>query len=394
MSKNVAIVAALRTPIGKLLGKLSSQPAHELGRAVIGALLRDTGVAPADVSEVILGQVLTAHAGMNPPRQAAIGAGLRPTTPAWNVNQVCGSGLKAVVLGMQQIERGDSHIVIAGGQESMSQAPHCARLRTGRKMGPVTLEDSMLQEGLTDAFASCHMGITAENIAERFAVSREDQDAFALASQLRCKASMERGEFEEEIAPITVVEGKQETTITVDEAPRPEASREALRKLKPAFKEDGTVTAGNSSGINDGASAVVLMGEEEARRRQLNPMARIVSWAQAGVDPEIMGVGPIPASRRALERAGWSVDELDHIELNEAFAAQSIHVNREMGWDPDRVNPRGGAIALGHPIGASGARILTTLLHAMRQGGGRKGIATLCIGGGMGIAMCVERADP
>lgn len=391
MSKNVVIVAALRTPIGKLLGTLSTQPAHELGRAVIEALLKEAGVAPDDVSEVILGQVLTANAGMNPPRQAALHAGLPHTTPAWNVNQVCGSGLKAVVLGMQQIERGDSRVVIAGGQESMSQAPHCAHLRAGKKMGPVTLQDSMLHEGLTDAFASCHMGITAENIAERFDVSRDEQDTFALDSQHKCKAAMERGDFEDEIVPITVVQKRQETTMKVDEAPRPETSGEDLRKLRPAFKEDGTVTAGNSSGINDGASAVVLMSEEDARGRGLTPLARIVSWAQAGVDPDIMGVGPVPASRRALELAKWSVDELDHVELNEAFAAQSIYVNREMGWKPEVVNPRGGAIALGHPIGASGARILTTMLHAMKQRGSRKGIATLCIGGGMGIAMCVER---
>ncbi len=388
---DIVIVSALRTAIGSFNGTLASLPAHKLGEHVIKAILQQTKVNPGEISEVILGQILTAAAGQNPARQASINAGVPKEVPAWGLNQVCGSGLRAVCLGYQAIRNGDSHMVIAGGQESMSQAPHAKNLRTGVKMGDATFVDTMILDALTDAFHHIHMGVTAENIAKQFNISRDEQDEFAARSQQKCEAAMKEGKFREEIVPAVIADRKGEITIDKDEFPRAGVTKESLVKLKPAFIKDGTVTAGNASGINDGAAAVLLMTRKEADKRGLPVLAKIVSWAHAGVDPAIMGTGPIPASQKALAKAGWNVGDLDLIEANEAFAAQAISVNMNMKWDVSKVNVNGGAIALGHPVGASGARILTTLLHEMNRRNAKKGIATLCIGGGMGIAMCVAR---
>ncbi len=390
MSK-VVIVSAARTPVGSFNGALASLPAHALGAIAIKAAIERAGVEAGEVNEVILGQVLQAGAGQGPARQAAVNAGIPVESPAWSLNQLCGSGLRAVALGAQQILEGDAGIVIAGGQESMSQAPHAAGLRNGQKMGDLALVDTMIKDGLWDAFHGYHMGQTAENIAARWQITRDDQDRFAVASQNRAEAAQTSGRFDAEIAPVTIQGRKGDTIVTKDEYIRLGATLESVAGLRPAFNKDGTVTAANASGINDGAAALVLMSEEEAARRGLKPLARIASWAHAGVDPEIMGTGPIPASRKALEKAGWKVGDLDLIESNEAFAAQSLCVVRELGLDPDRVNVNGGAIAIGHPIGASGARILTTLLYAMGERDAKKGLATLCVGGGMGVALCVER---
>ena len=388
---DVVIVAAARTPIGSFNGALASLPAHALGKCAIQAALARAKVEPGEVSEVVLGQILTAGQGQNPARQAAINAGIPVEVPAYGVNILCGSGLKSVALAYQAIKNGDSRIVVAGGQESMSRAPHVAHLRDGAKMGGVEFLDSMLKDGLWDAFHGYHMGNTAENVAQQWQITRDEQDRFAVASQNKAEAAVKAGRFKEEIAPITITTRKGDVVVDTDEYPRFGTTLEALQKLRPAFAKDGTVTAGNASGINDGAAALVVMSAAEAARRGLEPLARIVSWAQAGVDPSIMGTGPIPASRKALEKAGWKVDDLDLIEANEAFAAQAIAVNRELGWDTAKVNVNGGAIALGHPIGASGARVLVTLLHEMRRRDAKKGLATLCIGGGMGIALCVAR---
>jgi acetyl-CoA C-acetyltransferase len=388
---DVVIVAAARTPIGSFNGALSSLPAHALGKVAIQAALERAKVEPGEVSEVIMGQILTAGQGQNPARQASVAAGIPVEVPAYGVNILCGSGLKSVALAYQAIKNGDSTIVVAGGQESMSRAPHVAHLRDGTKMGTVEFLDSMLKDGLWDAFHGYHMGNTAENVAQKWQITREDQDRFACASQNKAEAAIKAGKFKDEIAPVTVSTRKGDVVVDTDEYPRFGTTLEALQKLRPAFAKDGTVTAGNASGINDGAAALVVMSAKEAERRGLTPLARIVSWAQAGVDPAIMGTGPIPASRKALEKAGWKVDDLDLVEANEAFAAQAIAVNRDLGWDPDKVNVNGGAIALGHPIGASGARILVTLLHEMQRRDAKKGLATLCIGGGMGIALCVAR---
>ena len=388
---DVVIVAAARTPIGSFNGALSSLPAHALGKVAIQAALERAKVEPGEVSEVIMGQILTAGQGQNPARQASVAAGIPVEVPAYGVNILCGSGLKSVALAYQAIKNGDSTIVVAGGQESMSRAPHVAHLRDGTKMGTVEFLDSMLKDGLWDAFHGYHMGNTAENVAQKWQITREDQDRFACASQNKAEAAIKAGKFKDEIAPVTVSTRKGDVVVDTDEYPRFGTTLEALQKLRPAFAKDGTVTAGNASGINDGAAALVVMSAEEAERRGLTPLARIVSWAQAGVDPAIMGTGPIPASRKALEKAGWKVDDLDLVEANEAFAAQAIAVNRDLGWDPEKVNVNGGAIALGHPIGASGARILVTLLHEMQRRDAKKGLATLCIGGGMGIALCVAR---
>ncbi len=391
MSHTAVIASAVRTPIGSFNGSLSPLPAHELGRTAIRAALERAGVAADEVSEVILGQILTAAQGQNPARQAAVHAGIPVEVPAYGVNILCGSGLKSVALAEQAIRGGDSRIVVAGGQESMSRAPHAAHLRGGVKMGSQEFLDTMLKDGLWDAFHGYHMGNTAENVARRWQITREEQDRFACASQNKAEAAMKAGRLAEEIVPVTIKGRKGETVVEEDEYPRFGTTFESLAKLRPAFDPEGTVTAGNASGINDGAAAIVVMEAQEAERRGIEPLARIVSWAQAGVEPAVMGTGPIPASRMALEKAGWSVEDLDLVEANEAFAAQAIAVNRELGWDPEKVNVNGGAIALGHPIGASGARILTTLLYEMRRRNARRGIATLCIGGGMGIAMCVER---
>lgn len=388
---DIVIAAALRTPVGNFNGALSPLPAHKLGEAVIKALLEKTGVEGSAVSEAIMGQVLTAAQGQNPARQASLGAGLPKETPAWGVNQVCGSGLRAVALGYQAIRSGDSDIVIAGGQESMSQSPHAAHLRNGIKMGPGALADTMIRDGLWDAFNDYHMGVTAENIARKFNISREEQDAFAAASQRKCEAARNAGKFKDEIVPVTVPDRKGDIAVDRDEFPRDGVTEESLAKLRPAFAKDGTVTAGNASGINDGAAAALLMTRAEADKRGLKPLAAIRSWAHAGVSPDIMGTGPIPAVRKALEKTGWKVGDLELIEANEAFAAQAISVNRELGWDLSKVNVNGGAIAIGHPIGASGARVLVTLLHEMNRRGAQKGLAALCIGGGMGVALCVER---
>jgi len=387
----IVIVGAARTPVGSFMGALSSVPAHELGAVAISAALQRSGVAPDAVDEVILGQVLAAGQGQNPARQAAVKAGIPVSATAFGVNQVCGSGLRAVALGMQQILAGDARVVVAGGQESMSLAPHCQALRAGTKMGPVTLFDTMLSDGLTDAFGNYHMGLTAENVARKFAITRESQDAFALASQRKAAEAQREGRFIAEIAPVAVKTRKGDVVVDSDEYIRLDANAEALAKLKPAFDKDGTVTAGNASGLNDGAAALVLMHEDEAARRNLTPLARIASWATAGVEPSLMGTGPIPAAQKALHKAGWSIADLDRIEANEAFAAQACAVNQALGWPQDKVNVNGGAIAIGHPIGASGARILTTLIHELHRAGLDKGIATLCIGGGMGIAMCIEK---
>jgi acetyl-CoA C-acetyltransferase len=390
--KDVVIASAARTPTGAFNGGLSALPASELGRVAISAALTRAGVAPEEVSEVILGQVLTAAAGQNPARQAAIGAGIPVEKTAIVLNQLCGSGLRAVAAGYQAIRSGDSEIVVAGGQESMSQAPHCAHLRNGQKLGPLQMADSMIVDGLWDAFNGYHMGNTAENVANQFNISRETQDAFAAASQQKAEAAQKAGRFIDEITPVTIKGRKGDTVVDTDEHPRHGTTVEALSGLRPAFNKDGSVTAGNASGINDGAAVTVLMSASAAASRGLTPLARIVSWATAGVDPSIMGTGPIPASRQALEKAGWQVGDLDLVEANEAFAAQACSVNQEMAWDTDIVNVNGGAIALGHPIGASGSRVLTTLLYEMTRRDVHRGLATLCIGGGMGIAMCVERA--
>ncbi len=390
-SPSVVIVAAARTAVGTFNGQFATTSAHALGAAAVAGALGRAGVAPAEVDEVILGQVLTAGQGQNPARQAAMAAGLPKETTAWGVSQVCGSGLRAVALGAQQIALGDASIVVAGGQESMTLAPHAAALRAGRRMGDLPLTDTMITDGLWDAFHDYHMGSTAETMATRWQVGRDEQDAFALRSQVLAERARQDGRFLQEIVPVTVRTRKGEQAVATDEHPRADTTLDTLAKLKPAFAEGGTVTAGNASGINDGAAAVVLMGEAEAARRGLEPLARIVSSATAGVDPAIMGTGPIPASRRALARAGWEVGTLDLVEANEAFAAQACVVNREMGWDPEIVNVNGGAIALGHPIGASGARVLVTLLHEMRRRHATRALATLCIGGGMGIAMTLER---
>ena len=388
---DVVIVSAARTAVGAFMKSFASVPAHQLGSTAIAAALARAAVSPEEVDEVILGQVLTAGAGQNPARQAAIAAGIPDSATAFLINQVCGSGLRTVALGMQQIAMGDARIIVAGGQESMSLSPHCAHLRSGYKMGTASFVDTMVGDGLTDAFGGMHMGITAENIARQCGIDRARQDEFALASHRKATAAREAGRFAEEIVPFAVKSRRSETIVDTDEQIRPDASAETLAALRPAFDKDGTVTAGNASGLNDGAAALVLMHADEAARRGLTPLARIASWATAGVDPSIMGTGPIPASLKALEKAGWSVGELDLVEANEAFAAQACAVNDGLGVDPDKVNVNGGAIAIGHPIGASGARILVTLLHEMKRRDVRKGLATLCIGGGMGVALCVER---
>jgi acetyl-CoA C-acetyltransferase len=389
---DVVITAARRTPVGSFLGSFASVPAHELGRVAILAALESAGVAPEEVSEVILGQVLTAAQGQNPARQAAMAAGIPKEVPAYGVNQVCGSGLRAVALAMQAIKSGDASIVVAGGQESMSLSPHAQSLRPGTKMGNLELIDTMIKDGLTDVFNGYHMGMTAENLAEQHQITREMQDAFAARSQNLASAARANGTFRNEIAAVTVKGRKGDTIVDSDEFIRDGVTAESLAGLRPAFKKDGTVTAANASGLNDGAAALVLMSADEAARRGVPILARIAGWASAGVDPSIMGIGPVPATRRALERAGWSIADLDLIEANEAFAAQALAVGKELGWDPDKVNVNGGAIAIGHPIGASGARVLTTLLHEMGRRNAKKGLATLCIGGGMGVALAVERA--
>jgi acetyl-CoA C-acetyltransferase len=392
-STDVVIAAAARTPIGAFNGTLSSVPAHVLGQAVIKDLMARAKVAANEIDEVILGQVLTAAAGQNPARQAAIGAGIPNEKTAYVINQLCGSGLRAVALGYQAIRNGDSHIVIAGGQESMSQAPHTMHLRNGTKMGNTEMIDTMIKDGLWDAFNGYHMGNTAENVAQKWQITRDQQDAFAAASQQKAEAAMKAGRFKDEIVPVTIAGRKGDVVVAEDEYPKHGTTAESLAKLRPAFVrgDGGTVTAGNASGINDGAAATVLMSAAEAAKRGITPLARIVSWATVGVDPAIMGSGPIPASQAALAKAGWKASDLDLIEANEAFAAQACAVNKELGWDVSKVNVNGGAIALGHPIGASGARVLVTLLHEMQKRNAKKGLATLCIGGGMGIAMCVER---
>jgi acetyl-CoA C-acetyltransferase len=390
---DIVIASAVRTPIGAFNGALSGLPASALGTIAIKAALERSGVGAAEVDEVVMGQILAAGAGQNPARQAAVEAGIPVEKTAYVINQLCGSGLRAVALGYQAIATGDSAIVVAGGQESMSQAPHCIHLRNGVKMGPGELVDTMIKDGLWDAFNGYHMGNTAENVAQKWQITRAEQDAFAAGSQQKTEAAQKSGRFKEEIVPVTIASRKGDVVVEQDEYPRAGVTAESLAKLKPAFLrgDNGTVTAGNASGINDGAAATVLMSAEEAKRRGIKPLARIVAWATAGVDPAIMGSGPIPASRAALKKAGWKVEDLDLIEANEAFAAQACAVNKELGWDPKKVNVNGGAIALGHPVGASGARVLVTLLHEMQKRDGKKGLATLCIGGGMGIAMCVER---
>ena len=388
---HVVIASAARTPVGSFGGSLGTVPAHELGATVLEAVVERAGVDKAEVSQTILGQVLTAAQGMNPARQAHIRAGLPEASAAWGINQVCGSGLRAVALGAQAIQTGDAAIVAAGGQESMSLAAHAAPLRAGHKMGDIPFVDTMIRDGLWDAFNDYHMGQTAENVAREWQITREAQDEFAVASQNRAEAARDAGRFRDEIVPVVIKGRKGDTVVDTDEYIRSGVTMDSVSKLRPAFAKDGTVTAANASGINDGAAAVLLMSDEEARRRGIEPLARIASYATAGLDPKIMGVGPIHASRKALERAGWSVGDLDLIEANEAFAAQALAVNRDMGWDPGRVNVNGGAIAIGHPIGASGARVLNTLLFEMRRRDAKRGLATLCIGGGMGVALCVER---
>jgi len=387
----VVIAGAARTPTGSFNGSLSSLPAHALGEVAIREALKRAGVEPGEVSEVVLGQVLTAGAGQNPARQAAVNAGIPVEKTAYAINQLCGSGLRTVALGFQAIKVGDADIVVAGGQESMSQAPHAMHLRNGTKMGDTQLIDTMIRDGLWDAFNGYHMGTTAENVAQKWQITRQQQDEFATASQNKAEAAIKAGKFKDEIVPVTIKGRKGDTVVDTDEFPKAGVTADALAKLRPAFSKEGTVTAGNASGINDGAAALVLMGADAAAKRGIKPLARIVSWATAGVDPSIMGSGPIPASRLALQKAGWSVDDLDLIEANEAFAAQACAVNKELGWDPAKVNVNGGAIALGHPIGASGARVLITLLHEMQKRDAKKGLATLCIGGGMGIALTVAR---
>jgi acetyl-CoA C-acetyltransferase len=388
---DVVITAAKRTPVGSFLGAFAAVPAHELGRTAIVAALAQAGVAPEEVSEVILGQVLTAAQGQNPARQASMAAGVPKEVPAWGVNQVCGSGLRAVAIASQMIRTGDASVVVAGGQESMSLSTHAQALRAGTKMGGLELIDTMIKDGLTDVFNGYHMGITAENLAEQYQVTRDAQDAFAAGSQQKASAARAEGRFANEIAPVTVKGRKGDTIVDQDEYIRDGVEAASLAGLRPAFKKDGTVTAGNASGLNDGAAALVVMRRDEAERRGAAVLARIASWASAGVDPSIMGIGPVPASRRALEKAGWAIGDLDLIEANEAFAAQALAVGKELGWDAAKVNVNGGAIAIGHPIGASGARVLTTLLYEMGRRDAKRGLATLCIGGGMGIAVCVER---
>jgi len=391
MAVDIVIASAKRTAVGSFNGAFANVPAHDLGAAAITAALAAAQIEPGDVDEVILGQILSAGQGQNPARQAAMKAGIPQEKTAFGINQLCGSGLRAVALGLQQIANGDAKIIVAGGQESMSLAPHVAHLRNGVKMGELKFVDSMLKDGLTDAFHGYHMGNTAENVSAKWQLSREEQDRFATASQNKAEAAQKAGKFKDEIAPFTVASRKGDIVVADDEFIRPGTTYESLAKLRPAFSKEGTVTAGNASGINDGAAALVVMTAEEANRRGLTPLARIASWATAGVDPSIMGTGPIPSSRRALEKAGWSVKDLDLVEANEAFAAQALAVNKDMGWDPAIVNVNGGAIAIGHPVGASGARVLTTLLHEMARRNAKKGLATLCIGGGMGIALTVER---
>ncbi len=389
-SSSIVVASAARTAVGSFNGAFATVPAHELGAAAIKGALERAGVDAKEVDEVILGQVLQAGEGQNPARQAAMKAGIPQEATAWGVNQLCGSGLRAVALGLQQIATGDAKIIVAGGQESMSMAPHAANLRSGTKMGDMKMIDTMIKDGLTDAFYGYHMGITAENIARQWQLSRDEQDQFAVASQNKAEAAQKADRFKDEIVPFTIQTRKGDVTVDADEYIRHGATMEAMAKLRPAFDKEGSVTAGNASGLNDGAAAAVLMTEAEALRRGIQPLARIVSWATAGVDPQIMGTGPIPASRKALEKAGWSVSDLDLVEANEAFAAQACAVNKDLGWDTSIVNVNGGAIAIGHPIGASGARVLNTLLFEMKRRGARKGIATLCIGGGMGVAMCFE----
>jgi acetyl-CoA C-acetyltransferase len=391
MKDDIVIVGAVRTPVGAFNGAFASVPAHDLGKVVIKAAMERAGVEASRVSEVILGQVLTAGEGQNPARQASIAAGVPIEVPAWIVNQVCGSGLRAVALGAQSIVNGDSEIAVVGGQESMSLSPHCAHLRAGVKMGNFEMVDTMIKDGLWDAFNGYHMGNTAENVARQWQITRAQQDEFAVKSQNKAEAAQKAGKFKDEIVPVTVKSRKGDVIVDADEYLKHGTTLEAVSKLKPAFDKDGTVTAASASGINDGAAAMVLMRASEAAKLGKTPLARIVSWAQAGVDPKIMGSGPIPASRAALKKAGWSVGDLDLVEANEAFAAQACAVNKDLGWDTGKVNVNGGAIAIGHPIGASGARVLVTLLHEMQKRNAKKGLATLCIGGGMGIAMCVER---
>ena len=387
----VVIAGAARTPVGAFNGTLSALSAAELGTVAIAAALERAGVSPEDVDEVVMGQVLTASTGMNPARQALLAAGIPDDRTAYLVNQVCGSGLRSVAQGFQAIKLGESNIVVAGGQESMSQAPHAAHMRNGTKMGDTKLVDTMIKDGLWCSLMGYHMGNTAENVAEKWQITRDEQDEFAAGSQQKAEAAQAAGKFKDEIVPVTIKTRKEEILFDADEYPRAGTTTETLGKLRPAFDKEGTVTAGNASGINDGASVTVLMNADEAAKRGVTPLARIVSWATAGVDPAVMGSGPIPASRKALERAGWSIEDVELVEANEAFAAQAIAVNRDLGWDPDIVNVNGGAIAIGHPIGASGNRVLVTLLYEMQRRDAKKGLATLCIGGGMGIAMCVER---
>jgi acetyl-CoA C-acetyltransferase len=391
MKDDIVIVGAARTPVGAFNGALASLPAHDLGKVAIQEALKRAGVEPGAVSEVILGQILTAGQGQNPARQASIGAGIPVESPAWGVNQLCGSGLRAVALGYQAILNGDSDIVVAGGQESMSMAPHVAHLRNGTKMGSVEFVDTMIKDGLWDAFNGYHMGTTAENVAQKYQITRAQQDEFAVASQNKAEAAQKAGRFKDEIAPVTVKSRKGDIVVDTDEYPKHGVTLDSIAKLRPAFSKEGSVTAANASGINDGAAALVLMKASDAAKAGKKVLARIVSWAHAGVDPAIMGTGPIPSSRAALKKAGWSIDDLDLVEANEAFAAQACAVNKDLGWNPAKVNVNGGAIAIGHPIGASGARVLVTLLHEMEKRNSKKGLATLCIGGGMGIAMCVER---
>lgn len=388
---DIVITAAKRTPVGSFLGAFAATPAHELGRVAIEAALEQAGVKSEEVSEVILGQVLTAAQGQNPARQASMAAGVPKEVPAWGVQQVCGSGLRAVALAYQAIKTGDATIVVAGGQESMSMSTHAQSLRPGTKMGDLSLVDTMIKDGLTDVFNGYHMGITAENLAEQYQVTRGEQDAFAVRSQNLAEKARAEGKFKDEIAPVTIKGRKGDTVVDQDEYIRAGATVESVSGLRPAFKKDGTVTAANASGLNDGAAALVVMSREEAEKRGAPILATIRSWASVGVDPSIMGIGPVPASKKALEKAGWSIADLDLIEANEAFAAQALSVGKELGWDADKVNVNGGAIAIGHPIGASGARVLTTLIYEMQKRDARKGLATLCIGGGMGIAMCIER---
>jgi acetyl-CoA C-acetyltransferase len=388
---DIVITAAKRTPVGSFMGAFGGTPAHELGRIAIEAALAQAGVAGEEVSEVILGQVLTAAQGQNPARQASMAAGVPKEIPAWGVNQVCGSGLRTVALAAQAVATGDARIVVAGGQESMSLSAHAQTIRAGQKMGTLELIDTMIRDGLTDVFNGYHMGITAENLAEQYQITRQMQDEFSVRSQNLADAARSSGRFRDEIVPVTIKGRKGDTVVADDEYIRAGVTIDSVSGVRPAFKKDGTVTAANASGLNDGAAALVVMSADEAAKRGAPVLARIASWASAGVDPSIMGIGPVPATRRALEKAGWSIGDLDLIEANEAFAAQALSVGKELGWDPDKVNVNGGAIAIGHPIGASGARVLTTLLYEMAKRDTKKGLATLCIGGGMGIAMCVER---